>query len=160
MKVEIVNALRNRFRVKDNAVSPVIGTIMMVAVTVVLAATVVAVMNGFGGDTAKAPSNAAFRVQSIDTGPNGVPNGATDTIKITYLTGPNGVALTDVTISVADSTGTAVTGCTLTVAGTWDPGDFVVCNPTTTPATLAGTYFVTVRMYQNALVDQSVGLAE
>ncbi len=136
---------KNNFA-KDSAVSPVIGTILMVAVTVVLGATVYAVMSGFGDDSIKERTNAAFKAQTVDTDGDG----KTDHIKITYISGPTNVPIGDVALKVVNSTtGVAVVESVAKV-GAWNPGDFLVYNP---PG--AGAYFVTVSILGDTVVDKS-----
>ncbi len=53
---------------KDKAVSAIIGTILIVAITVVLAATLYAVLGGFGGLIGKPTPTASMTVSSSGTG--------------------------------------------------------------------------------------------
>ena len=140
----------NRLFESEDAVSPVIGTIMMVAVTVVLAASIVAVMNGYGQQSVQAPDNLAFKAQAVDSNGNGAP----DRIKITYVTGDSNVTLADVTITVTNSTGAVLTPVSAKT-GSWNPGDFLIFDPAS-----GGGYFITVSARGNTLVDQTVNVAE
>lgn len=132
----------------DTAVSPVIGTILMVAVTVALAATVLAIMNGFGGDTPSEASSSTFNAQAIDTDNNR----KTDALRLTYIQGPVATA-SDVHIVVTSSAGTPVT---FTAPATWTPGDFIVINP---PAG-AGGYQVSVSVLGTTVLSTSIQLDE
>lgn len=60
----------NRLRESDRAVSPVIGVILMVAITVIIAAVMAAFVLGFGADQEVAPQ-ASWSV-SYDSGENNV----------------------------------------------------------------------------------------
>lgn len=139
---------------QDEAVSPVVGTIMMVAVTVVLAATVVAVMNGFGSESIEAPDNLAFKAQAVDS----TGNGATDRVKITYVTGPEEVAVTEVTIRLTRTDGTALSPIAAKTTP-WSPGDFIIFDPT--PVASGGeSFFLTVSARGNTVIDQTISVAE
>lgn len=58
----------NSIRKNDEAVSPVIGVILMVAVTVILAAVIAAFIFGFTGNMPKAPNVAYYKVERIANG--------------------------------------------------------------------------------------------
>ncbi len=55
------------FRKNEMAVSPVIGVILMVAITVILAAVIAAFVFGLGGTTAKAPTTSITAANNPDT---------------------------------------------------------------------------------------------
>lgn len=135
-----------RFSANDRAVSPIIGTILMIAVTVVLGATVYGAVNGFGSKTVKESTNAAFRVQAVDTNNDG----ATDVLKLTYVTGPSGVAESNVVIQVKNATGAVQTLAARGAA--WSPGDLMLYDLP------RDTYFVSVSILGSAVVDQTVSL--
>ena len=152
------NPIRNLKR-KDDAISPVIGTILMVAATVIIAGAVYAAVNAYNGKSAKPAPDAAFKAQALDT--NG--DGLEDLIKITYLSGPSGAA--NVIASVAGTGALTVAAGTSPAAGggTWDPGDYqtfdgVCASPCT--GTAAGTYFVTVTMGDNVVLEQTLNLKQ
>ncbi|HVL47948.1 MAG TPA: type IV pilin [Candidatus Thermoplasmatota archaeon] len=129
---------------RDNeGISAVIGAILMVAVTVMLAATVYTVVNGFGGDGVGAPTNAAFKVQAIDTDDDGV----TDTMKLIYVSGPN----LDVGKVRIVAPGVSWVG---TPSATWSAGDFITAAPG------AGGWPVTVSVSGATVLDQTVNLGE
>lgn len=132
-------------KLRDEAVSPVVGTIMMVAVTVVLAATVAALMGGFGDQASPKSTNAVVRAQAIDTDGDSL----TDTIKLTYITGPSNA---NIVIKTVDSTGAATTALSTTT--TWSPGEFIVNSPG------AGSYFITATVEGIAVLDTSITLDE
>lgn len=140
---------RSRAAWNDNAVSPVVGTILMVAVTVALGATVLAVMSGVGDDEIKESSNAVFKATPVDTDDDG----KTDVIRITYISGPTNVANGDVTVTVQSAAGVSVTNST---SSDWSPGDFRIYN---TPAGTA-SYFVTVSALGNTVLDQTIRVDE
>lgn len=142
----------------DEGVSPVIGTILMVAVTVVLGATVFAAVNGFGSKGVQESTNAVFKATAVDTDGNG----RTDTMKLTYLTGPTGVALSDVSVNVNPATTLSWTrsdlgadGVANTADDEWSPGDFTTVNPAART-----TYFVSVSILGTTVLDQAVALDE
>lgn len=51
----------------DDAVSPVIGVILMVAITVILAAVIAAAVFSMSGDAARSPKNIAINAERIGT---------------------------------------------------------------------------------------------
>ncbi len=55
------------FRKNEMAVSPVIGVILMVAITVILAAVIAAFVFGLGGTTTKAPTTSITAANNPDT---------------------------------------------------------------------------------------------
>src|SRR5574341_1826962 len=55
------------FRRDEEAVSPVIGVILMVAITVILAAVIAAFVFGLGGSTEKAPTASVVVANNPDT---------------------------------------------------------------------------------------------
>lgn len=136
-----------KLRSNDRAISPVIGTILMVAATVIVAGAVYAAINAYSGRASKETVDAAFRAQAVDTNANGLE----DTIKITYLSGPAGAADIQATVKNATS------GATITGTGSMpsDPGDFISYKPS-----LAGGYFVTVTLGTTTYVDQTLQLRE
>lgn len=143
---------------RDDGVSPVIGTILMVAVTVVLGATVYAALSGFGSNAVQESTNAVFKAVAVDTDGNG----RTDTLKITYVTGPSNVALGDISVNLnpADTptwTRSSPGDATAVppVEATWNPGDFGTLSPG-----VATTYFVSVTVLGTTVLDQSVRLDE
>ncbi len=149
-----------KFGKKDDGVSPVIGTILMVAVTVVLGVTVYAVMSGFGDDSIQEPTNAAFKTQAVDTDGDG----KSDKLKVTYISGPTAVPAADVLIAIKASNGTAAyvdlaagggQWVSPTSPAQWNPGDFIVFDPLD-----AGSYFVTVSILGDTVVDKSVMIDE
>lgn len=143
----------------DDAISPVIGTILMVAATVIIAGAVYAAVNAYNGKTASPTPDAAFKATTVDTG--ATPNGAEDTIKVTYLSGSAGTA--SVTIKKADgTTATAADGadadttpddCTASLTSA---GSFMTCDPLAG----AGTYYVVVSIGDTTLLDQTMTLKE
>ncbi len=111
-----------KFKEEENAVSAVIGVILMVAITVAIAATVYVYVAGFGSETS-APENATFTARIL--GGN---------LKITYSNGDEDIATSDITIVIdtgyALVLGTNGTSGDLSSDGNWDPGDYVT-NPVT-----------------------------
>jgi flagellin-like protein len=79
-------------RKKKEAVSPVIATILMVAITVVLAAVLYVMVMGFGGDTTSAPTGAF--------GTPATTSGATFEEKITIISIEDAPSYADIKVSV------------------------------------------------------------
>lgn len=145
------NYLRRYVRRDDHAVSPVIGTILMVAVTVVLGVAVYAAVSGFGNRSVKEPTSAVFVAKAVDTDGNG----KTDTLKISYISGPSGLTNgTQVVLKLKDTAGTSI-NLAGPSAGTWSPGDFVVYDPGA-----ARSFLVTVAVNGNTVVDHAVATEE
>ncbi len=85
----------------DSGVSPVIAVILMVAITVVLAATVYVWVSGFSSDDS-GPENAQVRAVGFDSDGNG----ASDWIRLTLVRGENapyGEAALDFTLTDPDN---------------------------------------------------------
>jgi flagellin-like protein len=85
----------------DEAVSPVIAVILMVAITVVLAATVYLFVSGFGSNQSNIVT-ASFAAKSVDM-PLGAGKDADtsdDVIELTYTSGQGDLALGDVKIFI------------------------------------------------------------
>jgi flagellin-like protein len=90
-----------RFVNEDEAVSPVIAVILMVAITVVLAATVYLWVSGFGNQNNELVQ-ASFTAKAVDY-PLGTARDADssdDAIEITYSSGSGDLSATDVEIFV------------------------------------------------------------
>ena len=83
-------------RKNDEAVSPVIGVILMVAITVILAAVIAAFVFGMSGNISKTKT-VALTVQKIDSG----------TISIVNNGGQDGASL----VSINATTNPAMTAC-------------------------------------------------
>jgi archaeal type IV pilus assembly protein PilA len=108
----------------DEAVSPVIAVILMVAITVVLAATVYLWVSGFGSNQSSLVQ-ASFASKAVDLpGSGGDTDGSDDTIQITFASGQKDVQMKDITVSIdgvllnATSTGYFTQGGTF-AAGNW-----------------------------------------
>lgn len=85
----------------DEAVSPVIAVILMVAITVVLAATVYLFVSGFGSTDSKIVT-ASFAAKAVDM-PLGAGKDADtsdDVIELTYTAGSGDLSLADVQIFI------------------------------------------------------------
>jgi flagellin-like protein len=131
----IRNAIRKHLNRTDSAISPVIGTILMVAATVIIGGAVYAAVNAYSGKAAKPATDAAYKAQALDTDGNG----KEDTIKN---------ADPRVTVTGASwGTGTNTTT-------SWSPGDF------SSYAGNAGTVYVTVSMGGSTVLDQTLQLKE
>ena len=109
-----------RFRKNEEAVSPVIGVILMVAITVILAAVIAAFVFGMA-PPAKAPS-VQLRIQAVNT------SVSIGELKLTH-NGGDALILKDEKITVTDAvTGTPITSIT--------GMDLITFQGTSTPTTL------------------------
>lgn len=140
----------------DDGISPVIGTILMVAATVIVAGAVYAAVNAYNGKTAKGAPDAGFKAQAVDTDGNGLE----DMIKITYLSGGSGLAANATVMHV--SSGLTLYNATASAPyaaskDTWSPGDYATF---ATPGSTGGTFFVVVRSGDGTLIDQTLALDE
>lgn len=132
---------------RDDAISAVVGTILMIAATVALGATVYAVINGFGGNEVEDGETPVFKAEALDTDNDGLK----DRIKISYLNGPE-LASSAVTATVRNETAVAPTQLGSTPS-TWKPGDYTLYKD-------LGTYFVSVKAKDQAVLDTVVQLEE
>jgi len=80
----------------DDAVSPVIGVILMVAITVILAAVIATFVLGLGEQISETSPNTSFTFDYNDT------SGTPDKLDVTHSGGPN-LALSQVSISGIES---------------------------------------------------------
>jgi flagellin-like protein len=97
--------LRDRIKAlkADEGVSPVIAVILMVAITVVLAATVYVWVSGFASDQ-EGPEQASATATGVDLDDNGT----VEWVKVTLTSGENApYSAEDVTFSVTDQSGAA-----------------------------------------------------
>lgn len=152
--------IKRTLKRNDNAISPVIGTILMVAATVIIAGAVYAAVNAYNGKAAKPAPDAAFKAQAVDTDGDGLE----DMVKLTYISGPSGA--NNVYANVAGTGALTVSAGTSpgSGGGTWDPGDYQtfdgLCVSPCTASSAAGAYFVTVTMGDNTILDQMISLKE
>jgi len=148
----------------EEAVSPVIATILMVAITVVLAATVYFWLTGFGQNQPQAVS-ASFTAAAIDL-PSGVatgtsdPDSVDDALVVTFVQAVDSVNVCDVSIAVdgeilapdatcpGTTTGYTSTGWDLDESaladGTWNPGDLIYLS---NAAGAVGTHNVVISVH-------------
>jgi flagellin-like protein len=134
----------------DEAISPIIATILLVAVTVILGSTIYAAVAGFGSKTPKATVDAAFKTTGIDVSGNGL----TDHIKLTYLSGPTGISPA---VSVKNQTA-ASAAAVIACPATMKPGDF--CTWTKAGPGAKGSYSIVVTIGNTVVYDGSVDLEE
>ena len=85
----IRNIKTGSFKKEENAVSPVIGVILMVAITVILAAVIGAFVFGMGGNVAK---TYIVSVTAAQTG--------ADTVDVTFQGGPDASAVDYMNVSI------------------------------------------------------------
>jgi len=83
-----------KFSKNEDAVSPVIGVILMVAITVILAAVIAAFVFGMAGNISKTKIVAATAAQQ-----------GTTTIYITYQGGQDAISVSTLSYDIAGSTG-------------------------------------------------------
>ena len=86
---------------EDNAVSPIIATILLIAITVVLAATLYSVIGGYTSYLGSTTPTASLTVTDLNT--------QTDSSYMIYISSvsPNGnISLSDVNLLITNSTGT------------------------------------------------------
>ena len=86
---------------EDNAVSPIIATILLIAITVVLAATLYSVIGGYTSYLGSTTPTASLTVTDLNT--------QTDSSYMIYISSvsPNGnISLSDVDLLITNSTGT------------------------------------------------------
>ncbi|GEM_PF-4521185 len=137
----------------DRAISPVIGTILMVAATVIIAGAVYAAVNAYSGKSAKTPTEASWKAQTIDS--NG--DGLDDTIKVTYLAGPDGAS--NIGFSLKQSNGTALPAGGLH-SGTWSPGDYETYKLQYGAPSGAVAVYITISQAGNTVLDQTLTLRQ
>ncbi|MBP2145903.1 flagellin-like protein [Methanofollis sp. W23] len=87
--------LFEKFEKNDEAVSPVIGVILMVAITVILAAVIAAFVFGMAGNMSGTKSVAATASHSVDNNGNQI-------ITVTYQGGSDAGLVQNVTVNVND----------------------------------------------------------
>lgn len=75
----------------DDAVSPVIGVILMVAITVILAAVIATFVLGLGEQISQTSPNASFTFDYSEggTGSAAIGSGTTGVVTVTHAGGPN-----------------------------------------------------------------------
>lgn len=148
------NYLKKHLSKNDDAISPVIGTILMVAATVIIAGAVYAAVNAYSGRSAQSTPDAVYKAQAIDTNNNGLE----DTVKITMLSGPDADddALA-ATVAHAGGTFTVTAGIE---PATWSAGSFQTFTSSATSANGSQSYYVTVTMGGSTLLDQTLVLRE
>ncbi|QLH74909.1 MAG: type IV pilin N-terminal domain-containing protein [Methanomassiliicoccales archaeon] len=103
-------------RKKKEAVSPVIATILMVAITVVLAAVLYVMVMGFGGDQDQTPSG-TFDDTLLSTNQDG-----SRTYRITLIAISDDIPIADTELAVVGATGTIPTALTSAIAGSTNVG--------------------------------------
>ena len=101
------NTKMGSFKKGEDAVSPVIGVILMVAITVILAAVIGAFVFGMGGSVSKTYTVGVTAAQS-----------GADNVTFTFQGGPDASEVTGLNATVNDET--AVPAPTVTVGTTWE----------------------------------------
>jgi len=119
-----------KFRENEDAVSPVIGVILMVAITVILAAVIAAFVFGMAGSVDTKNKNVAATATATIDGDN-------KAISITYMGGQDAQLVKAVNFTVDNgTTGGKLTGC-LNENG--NPGDAIQTGATNRTLRAAGT---------------------
>ena len=135
---------------KDKAVSAIIGTILIVAITVVLAATLYAVLGGFGGLIGKPTPTASMSISESGAGTNSI------AYTLTFTSVSTNVSLSDVVVRVVGS-GTTSTSSPLSSSPNFPS------NSTHLSVTVAGgaylTYDTTITIVDTQLAPGSTTLA-
>lgn len=140
----------------DRAVSPVIAVILMVAITVVLAATVYVWISGFNANQ-QAPESAQVRAVGFDQDGNG----ATEWLRLVLVSGENSpYADSVVNVTTLAPSGTesstlcntpelSSSTCTTPFTGSWVPGEalWVPCQD-------QGAHQITVVVRGSVILDQ------
>ena len=98
---------------KDKAVSAIIGTILIVAITVVLAATLYAVLGGFSGLIGKPTPTASMTVSSSGVGTIS----GTENYTLSFTSVSTSLTFTDIQVRAVTSGGTSLSSSAFT-AGT------------------------------------------
>ena len=124
---------------KEDAVSPVIGVMLMLVVTIVIAAVVAAFAGGLGGDVEMAPTAV------LDISAHAKDGDGKNKLKITSLSG-DALKTSDISIKVQDTSGKPLGTADLDYSGTqFTPGSTaVVTLEMETGASLTQGTYVTV----------------
>lgn len=137
----------------DRAVSPVIAVILMVAITVVLAATVYVWVTQFGAGGQSPPGSLAVSQSSFDATATCGVSGATWCAKWLVLSASNGLALSN--LGVRDIT-TDVGTITCTTSGSataLTAGDTLTCTGTLTDPVKGDTWVFTDKAAGSVMVQ-------
>ena len=110
---------------KDKAVSAIIGTILIVAITVVLAATLYAVLGGFGGLIGKPTPTASMSVSVSGTGASG----SLFNYTLTFTSVSSALVISDVQVKIVESSGSVYSQTFNAPASSTD--SFVASSPIT-----------------------------
>jgi archaeal type IV pilus assembly protein PilA len=112
----------------EDAVSPVIAVILMVAITVVLSATVYLFAQGFGAASPEILA-ASFAAKAVDM-PNGDADTNPDAIELTYTSGKLDLSADEVQLFVDGQSLTWLAASTIYVqGGTYGAGDLCASSP-------------------------------
>ena len=90
--------VRNRRKMDEKGVSPVIGVILMVAATIVIAAVVMGMLGGFG------PPSKAYTINVQASRVDADSDGHVDDIRVTYMGGPDAALLDAISGVTIDGT--------------------------------------------------------
>ena len=143
----------------DQAISPVIGTILMIAATVIIAGAVYAAVNLYSGKQTKTSVDASWKAQALDSDGDGLD----DTVKVTYLTGPIDASTAGISMSAQQTNGTAMSSGATShkTAGLWNPGDYATYTLQYGPGPSGvATVIVGVTQSGNTMLDQTLTLRD
>ncbi len=147
-----MNSKRFAKRMKDSAVSPVIATILMVAITVVLAAVLYVMVSGFTHSPGTA--NSAGLTEASNAANN-------STVSIASVSASN-IHITDLKIVIGGTsytvTAPAVSGGTIKLSGSTYTVSFVVISGNSITYLQAGDYFNIAGASGTSLAGTSVTL--
>ena len=125
---------------KDKAVSAIIGTILIVAITVVLAATLYAVLGGFSGLIGKPTPTASMTVSSSGVGTSS----GTENYTLSFTSVSSSLDFTDIQVRAVTSGGSSMTSTAFTSSGVTPP---VALAATMTTTISGATVTFTVNVY-------------
>jgi flagellin-like protein len=138
---------------KDKAVSAIIGTILIVAITVVLAATLYAVLGGFSGLIGKPTPSVAMEVSSSGVG------SANEIYVLSFTSVSQNVSMSDVSVHLTTSSGTSIITLSSSASAPGTIGDFAgtYSNAVLSVSSTITIYGDTTPLTGITLVDTSTG---
>ncbi len=138
----------------DRAVSPVIGVILMVAITVILAAVIGTFVLGLGDQVQSTTPQASFGFDTGSANASGAYN-----VTVTHETGDS-IQATDLNVSVNGSTSTWAGSGDVSAGSTFEIGNANVTSPTPDLETWAASGDTVRVIYNNPNSDSSSTLAK
>lgn len=130
----------NQSSADDRAVSPVIGVILMVAITVILAAVIGTFVLGLGDQLGDTAPQASFNIEDASA------DASADSVSFTLeKTGGQDLTATDLTLSVEGTRANTSVESGLS-SDTWQTGQSIVFNGETTDTDFESNDRVTIRL--------------